>query len=163
MASGFQGIQMFPSSWREGAAAAEDSAAVPDFKPRLDRAAHRAALAEIKARIAAGDTYQVNFTFPLDAQGPAAHAALPRLLRAQPTRQAAAVITDEWAVASASPELFYRLDGRNITMRPMKGTRPRGRHRRGASPRCSSGSCRGRGQATARAAARGRRGPARRC
>ncbi|MDV2687371.1 chorismate-binding protein, partial [Alkalihalophilus lindianensis] len=29
-------------------------------------------------------------------------------------------------MASVSPELFFRLDGRTLTTRPMEGTRPRG-------------------------------------
>src|SRR5690606_22390561 len=31
------------------------------------------------------------------------------------------------SLVSASPELFFRLSGRSIELRPMKGTRPRGR------------------------------------
>jgi para-aminobenzoate synthetase/4-amino-4-deoxychorismate lyase len=39
---------------------------------------------------------------------------------------AAFVDTGEWAVCSASPELFLRIDGERIESRPMKGTAARG-------------------------------------
>ncbi len=35
--------------------------------------------------------------------------------------------TGEWVICSASPELFFRLDGARIECRPMKGTAARGR------------------------------------
>ncbi len=40
---------------------------------------------------------------------------------------AAFVDTADWAVCSASPELFLRLDGAQVSSRPMKGTAARGR------------------------------------
>ncbi|HEX6558002.1 MAG TPA: bifunctional anthranilate synthase component I family protein/class IV aminotransferase, partial [Longimicrobiales bacterium] len=39
----------------------------------------------------------------------------------------ACIVTDAFAVVSASPELFFEKRGRRIRTRPMKGTRPRGR------------------------------------
>ncbi len=52
--------------------------------------------------------------------GPRACAQRGALLRATS-------IVGRYRVLSASPELFFRLDGRRITTRPMKGTAPRGR------------------------------------
>jgi para-aminobenzoate synthetase/4-amino-4-deoxychorismate lyase len=40
---------------------------------------------------------------------------------------AALIETPEWAILSFSPELFFRKHGKDILMRPMKGTAPRGR------------------------------------
>ena len=37
------------------------------FEPALDARGHAARLAQVKQRIAAGDTYQVNLTFPMHA------------------------------------------------------------------------------------------------
>ncbi|HEY7162433.1 MAG TPA: bifunctional anthranilate synthase component I family protein/class IV aminotransferase, partial [Acidobacteriota bacterium] len=40
---------------------------------------------------------------------------------------AALIETQEWAILSFSPELFFRKNGKDILMRPMKGTASRGR------------------------------------
>jgi len=97
------------------------------WKPALDEAGHSAALARIHERIAKGDTYQVNFTFPLRA--PLAEdplALFGRLLATQRPRHAAFVDLGRFAVACASPELFFRREGEKLTTRPMKGTAARG-------------------------------------
>ena len=97
------------------------------WEPALDEAGHAAALARIHERIARGDTYQVNFTFPLRA--PLAEeplALFARLLATQRPRHAAFVDLGRFAVVCASPELFFRLEGGRLTTRPMKGTAARG-------------------------------------
>lgn len=89
--------------------------------------AYRQAIARIKDLIAAGDTYQVNYTLRLDAPFTGSPEALfAELLAAQPVPYAALACGAGWAMASASPELFFRLQGRRILSRPMKGTAPRG-------------------------------------
>ena len=50
-----------------------------------------------------------------------------RLVAAQDPPYGAFLDTGEWAICSASPELFFRLDGTRIQCRPMKGTAARGR------------------------------------
>jgi para-aminobenzoate synthetase/4-amino-4-deoxychorismate lyase len=84
-------------------------------------------VAAIRERIARGDTYQVNLTQRLTA----AFRGDPRSLflalqRAQQAPCAAYLHLGTLAVCSASPELFFELDGHDITCRPMKGTSPRG-------------------------------------
>lgn len=103
--------------------------AAESFLPALSRGQHGEAVRRVHALIASGDTYQVNLTFPLRAENADAGALAAHLLRAQPTAHAAWIRTAGWSVASASPELFYRLRGDAVEMRPMKGTRGRGRHR----------------------------------
>lgn len=100
---------------------------VLDWKPGLDKSAYDAALARIREHIAAGDTYQVNFTYPLLAHFDAEPEAwfLERL-QAQQCRYAAYLDLGERVIMSLSPELFFELAGDRITTRPMKGTRPRG-------------------------------------
>jgi para-aminobenzoate synthetase/4-amino-4-deoxychorismate lyase len=49
------------------------------------------------------------------------------LVRAQPNSYAAFIDTGRYAICSASPELFLKRDGNQLTMKPMKGTAPRGR------------------------------------
>ena len=97
---------------------------------RIDtpRAAHALAVARIHEEIAAGTTYQVNYTARLTRR----HAGDPLawyevLRRAAGPGYHAYIETDEWCVLSASPELFFETDGLRIRTRPMKGTRPRGR------------------------------------
>jgi para-aminobenzoate synthetase/4-amino-4-deoxychorismate lyase len=98
-----------------------------NWKPSLEKAAYGASLARIREHIAAGDTYQVNFTYPFEAHFDAEPEAwfLERL-QAQQCRYAAYLDLGEQVIMSLSPELFFALDGDRITTRPMKGTRPRG-------------------------------------
>ena len=83
---------------------------------------------EIRELIAAGDTYQVNYTLRLRAPFRGDPAALyNRLARAQRSAFCAYLEVDGSAIISASPELFFRFRHGELEMRPMKGTRPRGR------------------------------------
>jgi len=87
--------------------------------------------AQIKQHIAAGDTYQVNYSFRLQADGTAdpwqlflhltqAHSATAL------SAYCAYIDTGAWAVCSTSPELFFSKTGNILLSRPMKGTQPRG-------------------------------------
>jgi para-aminobenzoate synthetase/4-amino-4-deoxychorismate lyase len=97
------------------------------WRPALDAPSHAARMARISERIAAGDTYQVNFTFPLEAPLEEEPAALfARLLAAQRPRHAAYVDLGRFAIVSASPELFFERQSGLLRARPMKGTAPRG-------------------------------------
>ena len=49
-----------------------------------------------------------------------------KLVQAQNADYGAYVDIDNFAICSASPELFFDLDGNNLTSRPMKGTAARG-------------------------------------
>lgn len=106
-------------------------AAVPgaaDWTPGMDAPAHAHALGRIRAHLAAGDTYQVNLTFPLSGPFDGDPRALfASLARAQRSPYATYLDFDRFAVACASPELFFARDGETVTMRPMKGTAARGR------------------------------------
>jgi para-aminobenzoate synthetase / 4-amino-4-deoxychorismate lyase len=89
--------------------------------------AYRSAIARVKDCIARGETYQVNFTYRLTA--PFTSDPWPYFLclaQAQSALYSAFVNTEQWALCSASPELFFRLDGETLVSRPMKGTAPRG-------------------------------------
>jgi para-aminobenzoate synthetase/4-amino-4-deoxychorismate lyase len=90
-------------------------------------AAYARALTCIQEHIAAGDTYQVNYTFPLEADFAGDPEALfARLLAAQRPSQAAFLDLGRFALASSSPELFFRRERDHLTTRPMKGTSVRG-------------------------------------
>ncbi|HPR82740.1 MAG TPA: aminodeoxychorismate synthase component I [Pontiellaceae bacterium] len=98
-----------------------------EWKPSVTRGEYSEAIAKIKERIAAGDTYQVNYTFRLNADfSGSPFDFFCDLAAAQQGRYAAFIETPEFAVCSASPELFFELKDGVITSRPMKGTLPRG-------------------------------------
>ncbi len=82
----------------------------------------------IREWIEVGDTYQVNLTDRVQGRFASGAAELfGQMMRAQPVEFGALLRVGEWAIVSASPELFFRLRGREITVRPMKGTAARGR------------------------------------
>ncbi len=88
---------------------------------------YRDKILRIKELIAAGDTYQVNFTDRITletTQEPAA--AFATLSRQQPVAYAAFLNIAGQHILSLSPELFFNLNENKITTRPMKGTMPRG-------------------------------------
>lgn len=95
--------------------------------PSVDMAAFERAFARIKAHLAAGDSYQVNFTLQLQARFDGdAEALFADLTRAQRANYGAFIDLGDVAIASASPELFFAFEGLDIVTRPMKGTARRG-------------------------------------
>jgi para-aminobenzoate synthetase/4-amino-4-deoxychorismate lyase len=98
------------------------------WHPSVDRPAFDAAIDRIRELIAAGHTYQVNYTLRLRARIAGNERGFYRdLALAQRGGYAALLDLGRYRVLSASPELFFRVDGDRITTRPMKGTAPRGR------------------------------------
>ncbi len=98
------------------------------WRASVDRATYDAAVGRIREAIAAGETYQVNHTFRLRTRIRGDERDLYRdLALAQRGAYAAYLDTGRYRVLSASPELFFRLEGERVTTRPMKGTAPRGR------------------------------------
>jgi len=97
------------------------------WTPSIARDAYLDAVAKIKDRIEAGDTYQINLTMRLDAPFSGDPLGLMRHLQtAQAGEWSAYVDIGTHAICSASPELFFRVSGGAIECRPMKGTAPRG-------------------------------------
>jgi para-aminobenzoate synthetase/4-amino-4-deoxychorismate lyase len=85
-----------------------------------------AAVRTIRGHIAAGETYQVNYTMRLQADFEGDPEGLfAALCRAQRADHLAFLDLGDAAVCSASPELLIRRVGRQLETRPMKGTRPR--------------------------------------
>ncbi|MFH0908442.1 MAG: aminodeoxychorismate synthase component I [bacterium] len=98
-----------------------------DWTPSLKKVEYARAVDSIKQLIAAGDTYQVNYSFRL--RSPMHGDALVyfhSLCLAQRAKYCAYVDTGDAAVCSASPELFFHLERNDIVCKPMKGTAPRG-------------------------------------
>jgi len=98
-----------------------------NWQPTIDREVYNSAIAEIKERIATGRTYQVNYTMRLQANFAGNAWDLFLHLAQNQNNHAAYVDTGRYVICSASPELFFQLDGDTITCRPMKGTTSRGR------------------------------------
>ena len=97
------------------------------LRPSIERKEFERAFDVIKGHLAAGDTYQVNFTFKMVGEFDGEPRALfADLIEAQRGRHCAYIRIGDWAICSASPELFFELDGLSIRARPMKGTARRG-------------------------------------
>ena len=96
--------------------------------PQISTGGYAAAFGGVLDAIRAGDIYQVNLTFPLGGAWRGDPLAIHRALRSDARGGYGAVLWDgsHWTL-SASPELFVRVDGHAATVRPMKGTAPRGR------------------------------------
>ena len=97
------------------------------WSPTVDRDTYNAAIALIKEHIAEGQTYQVNYTMRLQTDFHSDPWNFFLHLARTQNNHAAYIDTGRYVIASASPELFFHLDGETITGRPMKGTVKRGR------------------------------------
>ena len=110
-----------PGAWRGPAAA--------DWTSSLSRVAYTAGVRRIREHIAAGEVYQVNLCRVLSAPLPDPETAdvdaLTALLaRGNPAPYAGTIRLPAHGVeiATASPELFLRRDGRTVESGPIKGT-----------------------------------------
>ncbi|MFH1655982.1 MAG: aminodeoxychorismate synthase component I [Candidatus Omnitrophota bacterium] len=84
-------------------------------------------ISKIKNYIAAGQTYQINYTvkYKFSLQGASRDLFLD-LCRKQHVHYAAFIDCDKLQILSLSPELFFNRNKDLITLRPMKGTLDRG-------------------------------------
>ena len=97
------------------------------WTPSLTREEYAEVMSRLHQYLYDGETYQVNHTFRLTR--PFASDPLPlfeTLVQAQGAHYSAFVEFEQFAICSASPELFFRLKGTHLESRPMKGTMPRG-------------------------------------
>ena len=96
-------------------------------QPALSFAEYARAIDSIKRAIAAGDTYEVNytcdFTFPFAGDPRELFAALAAR---QPVPYQFYCANEYETILSFSPELFFSKEADHVTMRPMKGTIRRG-------------------------------------
>jgi para-aminobenzoate synthetase/4-amino-4-deoxychorismate lyase len=96
-----------------------------EWRMSIGRDAYAARIGAIRAQIAAGNTYQVNYTVRQLADGLSDPWQL-FLAVATDAPYAAYVECADHAIVSASPELFFERAGDSLVCRPMKGTAPRG-------------------------------------
>ncbi len=99
----------------------------PSFKSNQTSETYNKAIRKIKDYIAQGKTYQVNYTMRLASNFEFDSFTLFAHLAQTQNKYAAFIETDEFAICSASPELFFELNGETIFSKPMKGTVKRGR------------------------------------
>jgi len=105
----------------------EVSGASIKWHPSVTPEEYCGCLRAIRKLIRDGDTYQVNFTYRLRARTEIDPWNLfTKIAGDEEAPFAAFMDTGDWAVCSASPELFLRIDGERIESRPMKGTAARG-------------------------------------
>jgi para-aminobenzoate synthetase/4-amino-4-deoxychorismate lyase len=101
------------------------------MEPQLSPGGYARAFARLQEAIAAGDIYQANLTFPLAASWRGDPLALYAAIRPAAGAGYGGVVFDgsHWLL-SFSPELFFALKDGAAMVKPMKGTRPRGRDAR---------------------------------
>ena len=102
-----------------------------EFRPEMAGKAYEAMVRRAQEYIASGDVYQVNLAHRFCARWSGrmeeALGFYGRLRECSPAPYGALICEEGGRViASASPELFLGMEGREIVTRPIKGTRPRG-------------------------------------
>ena len=98
------------------------------WSPRVRREEYDRAVARIRELIAAGDTYQVNYSFPLtSAFSGDAYELYRNLCLTQGAPYSAYLDLGRFKVLCLSPELFFTRRGNHVITKPMKGTVKRGR------------------------------------
>lgn len=104
--------------------AGEITAGVAALRSSVDQPAFEQAIQRVRDYIAAGDTYQVNYTYRLHFDGYGSPVALyQRLRQRQPVPYGALIcLPDGEALLSLSPELFVHHQHGRLLARPMKGT-----------------------------------------
>ena len=98
------------------------------WKPKINKTEYDAAVGTIRELIAAGDTYQVNYSFPLTATFSGdAYTWYRELCVAQGAPYSVYLDLDRYKVLCLSPELFFKRVDDHVVTKPMKGTKTRGR------------------------------------
>lgn len=100
---------------------------VSTWKARESIRDYERAFTEIQNKITAGVTEQVNYTLRMEADFTGDdYSYYQQLAKAQESDYSAYAKIDHYSFLSASPELFFHLQNKEITTKPMKGTISRG-------------------------------------
>ena len=126
----FSGSQRIPAGEVDAflAARAEGEASIGPLAPQLSPGGYGEVFDRLQDAIRAGDIYQANLTFRLAGSYRGDPMALYTALRPAAAAAYSGLVYDgsHWLL-SLSPELFVRLMEGEAKVKPMKGTRPRGR------------------------------------
>ena len=97
------------------------------LKPHWSEAEYTRRFNRVMDYIKAGDVYQINLTFPMTGEYDGRAEALYAAFRHRQKGRYGGIVSlgSGPDIISLSPELFFRKEDRNMSMRPMKGTRPR--------------------------------------
>ncbi|WP_430535644.1 aminodeoxychorismate synthase component I [Listeria rocourtiae] len=98
-----------------------------DWQPTTDYSSYAKGIHFIREQIAAGNTYQANYTIRLESDFMEEDENFYEQLKiAQQADYSAYLSTGRFHILSASPELFFHWKDGIITTKPMKGTAKRG-------------------------------------
>ena len=104
-----------------------ETVSLPSFRANLEKEVFEKAVLEAKEAIAEGEVFQVVLSQRFTIEEEVDSFELYRTLRAlNPSPYLFYLRFDGWAVVGASPEVLVRLEGEEILLRPIAGTRPRG-------------------------------------
>lgn len=124
----------FPLAWAAVFSHPSDLAKVDSdafsnpWLPAVTKREYNESVARVRELIAAGATYQVNYSFPLTSSFAGDTLAwYQQLCRRQTARYSAYLDLGRYKVLSLSPELFFERRGDHVVTKPMKGTVHRGR------------------------------------
>ena len=125
----------FPLAWAAAFSYASDVSITQggtvgsnSWAPRVSRDEYDAAVKQIRELITAGDTYQVNYSFPLSSTFKGdTYSWYRNLCLAQGAQYSAYIDLGRFKVLCLSPELFFERHGDWVITKPMKGTIHRGR------------------------------------
>ena len=99
-----------------------------DIRPSISEEVYSDKINKIKDHISEGYSYQINYTYSLlGSFSGDPYGLFYSLVQSQDTDYAGFIEYKEWAICSASPELFFSLEDGVIRSIPMKGTIARGR------------------------------------
>lgn len=97
---------------------------------KIDKTSYLERVNKIREHIQQGDVYELNFCQSIESQPIELSSIQPffkRMWEHNPTPFAGLVETQNWMLASASPERFIRKKGLKLSSQPIKGTAPRGK------------------------------------
>ncbi|MGC8846197.1 MAG: aminodeoxychorismate synthase component I [Candidatus Hydrogenedens sp.] len=99
-----------------------------EWQPQVSKEEYKKVIEDIHKNISYGNVYQVNYTFSFHSNWNNNLISLfYHLCFAQGEGYFVYIQTDNYTILSISPELFFHYKNGKITLKPMKGTRPRGR------------------------------------
>lgn len=101
-------------------------AAFPDFRGEIDRETYAKLFHQVKAHLAAGNSYQANLTFRMRTRSGSLWLPFCASCADDPPPFASFFVHGGLEIASFSPELFFARSRTAIRCRPMKGTARRG-------------------------------------
>ncbi len=101
---------------------------IENWKSLITKKVYNSSIKKIKNFIEAGDTYQVNYTFPLKSKFTGCcESYYNELCLAQRAPFSCFIDFENFKILSLSPELFFERKNNKIFTKPMKGTARRGR------------------------------------